>query len=102
MGSLAANSSTTKILLLWNFGLPGALPAIAYGLALGAFACTMAVLWRGGDRLAVAALALLVAGGIGLHSTYQSALVVTGLAVLGLAAEPAYGWRSTGPGRRFG
>ena len=102
MGSLATNASTTKILLLWNFGLPGALPAIAYGLALGAFACTIALLWRGGDRLTVAALALLVAGGIGLHSTYQSALVVTGLALLGPAATPAYGWRSTGPGSRCG
>ena len=34
------------------------------------------VLWT------VAALVLLVAGGIGLHSTYQSALVVVGLAAM--------------------
>ena len=41
--------------------------------------------WRSGDRDRVIALVLIVCGGIGLHSTYQSTLVVAGLALLVVA-----------------
>ena len=82
---LTANSWTTTILMLWNFGLAGTLPWVLYGAAFGALACTFAALVRSGDRQRAIVVALLVAAGIGLHSTYQSGLAVAGLALLGSA-----------------
>lgn len=82
---LLANASTVKILLLWNFGLAGYLPSILYGVAAGAVAYTIVGL-RAADRMSeAAAVALLVMGGVGLHSTYQTGLVLAGLALLGMA-----------------
>lgn len=81
---LTANSWTTTILMLWNFGLAGTLPWVLYGTAFGALACALVALIRSGDRQRVIVVALLFAGGIGLHSTYQSGLVIAGLALLGL------------------
>jgi len=79
---LVANASTTKILLLWNVGLAGYFPAVAYAVAFGAFVYTVAALARSGARLHSLSLMLLLAGGVGLHSTYQTGLVVAGLGVL--------------------
>lgn len=79
--ALRAAESTVKVLLLWNLGLVGYLPDWLYAAALGAFAFTLAARPR---AQSVAALALLVIGGVGLHSTYQ-----TGMALLGLAALTA-------------
>jgi hypothetical protein len=79
---LTANSWTTTILMLWNFGLAGTLPWVLYGAAFGALACTFAALVRSGDRQRAIVVALLFAAGIGLHSTYQSGLAVAGLALL--------------------
>jgi len=83
---LTANSWTITILMLWNFGLAGTLPWVLYGAAFGALSCTFVSLIRDGDRERAVALALLFAGGIGLHSTYQTGLVIAGLALLGSAA----------------
>ncbi len=84
---LLANGSTTRVLLLWNEGLTGTLPAAGYALAAATLlAATLGLL--GQHRvLAAAGLVLLVTGGIGLHSTYQTGLVVAGFAVLCLAAR---------------
>jgi hypothetical protein len=82
---LLANASTVKILLLWNFGLAGYLPSILYGVAAGAVAYTIVALRAAGQRSYAAAIALLFMGGIGLHSTYQTGLVLAGLALLGRA-----------------
>ena len=83
---LLANGSTFKVLLLWNEGLAGTLPAAAYALAAGTLVATVLGLLRQHRSLAAAGVVLLITGGIGLHSTYQTGLVVVGLAVLCLAA----------------
>lgn len=80
---LTANSWTTTILMLWNFGLAGTLPWVFYGAAFGALACTLVSLVSDAHRRRAIALALLFAGGIALHSTYQTGLVIAGLALLG-------------------
>lgn len=90
------NGSTSRFLLLWNEGLSGALPGLAYALAGGALAATFAGLVRSGRGLEAVAVALLVAGGIGLHNTYQSGLVVVALGLLCLAAGGAREDRASG------
>ncbi len=85
-GALLANASTTRILLLWSFGLAGYLPGVAYGAAVGAVVYAIVALRRRGNGTLAWGVAFLFMGGIGLHSTYQSALVLVGLAVLGMAA----------------
>lgn len=77
--------STTKILMLWNFGLSGYFPGPLYALAAAAVAYTIAVLFAEGRRGTAVGLGLLLVGGIGLHSTYQTGLVVAGFALLDLA-----------------
>lgn len=86
---LVGSGPTTRILLLWNEGMTGALPAVAYGAAAAGVAATVVSLYRRGELLAAAGLLLAVMGGIGLHNTYQTGLAVAGLAVLAVA----------GPGR---
>lgn len=74
-------------LLLWSVGLPGALPAVAYGvigMAVGT-ALASAVLRR--QSVTAAGIVVLVAGGIGLHSTYQSGLVLVALAAFSLSDQ---------------
>lgn len=78
------NGSTSRFLLLWNVGLSGILPGVVYAAAAGALAWAIVSLLRSGERLAAVGLLLLVTGGIGLHNTYQSGLIVTGLAALAL------------------
>ncbi|MBI5949764.1 MAG: hypothetical protein HY875_16635 [Chloroflexi bacterium] len=74
----AGNPWTTRILLLWNAGLSGSFPSVVYGAAAGAFTLTVVALFRDGRRLEAFGLLLLLGGGIGLHSTYQTGLVVAG------------------------
>lgn len=83
------NGSTSRFLLLWNVGLAGSLPSFLYAAAAGALALTLVGLWRAGHQVEAAGLLLLITGGIGLHNTYQSGLVVAGLAALycGFRAE---------------
>ena len=93
MAMLVGAAPTTKILMLWNFGLTGALPAVGYAAALAAVVLTLVGLFGDGRRFAATGVVLIVTGGIGMHSTYQSGLVVLGLAVLVAAVaavrEPA-------------
>lgn len=77
-------SATVRILLLWNIGLPGGLPAVAYGVVAMAVVVAIVNAAQRGQLATVAGVCLLVAGGIGLQSTYQSGLAVLGLAVLAL------------------
>ncbi len=79
---MLGNGSTSRFLLLWNAGLSGTLPSFVYAAAAGALAYTAVRAARSGAPLVSAGLALMVAGGLGLHSTYQSALVLTGVASL--------------------
>lgn len=84
---LIGGASTAKILLLWNQGMTGTLPAIAYAAAVGLITATIVGL--AGERrwLTASAVLLIVLGGLGLHSTYQSGLAVIGLAGLMLSAN---------------
>lgn len=74
-------SSTISILVLWSFGIPAALPPLLYGVGAGAAVATVwSAVERGRTPLA-AAVVLLSAGGFSLISTYQTTLVVAGLAL---------------------
>jgi len=87
---LLANGSTFKVLLLWNEGLAGTLPSAGYAVAAGSLTAAVFGLLQHRRALPAAGLVLLISGGIGLHSTYQTGLVLAGLAVICLAArEPA-------------
>jgi hypothetical protein len=81
---LANGGSTTRILLLWNEGLSGTLPAVAYAAAAGALAVTVFGLARERQWRMAAGLCFILCGGIGLHSTYQGGLVVAGMALWSL------------------
>ena len=72
-GAMAGSSATTRILLLWTFGLPGYLPAVVYAVVAGFLAAGLLGARRDSRDLAVG-LGFLVAGGIGLQDSYQSAL----------------------------
>lgn len=86
---LIAAAPTTKILLLWNQGLTGALPAVAYAGAAALLTATFAGLVHRREFAMAAGLLLVVISGVGLHNTYQSGLGVVGLATLMLAASTA-------------
>lgn len=81
-----ASGSSVRILMLWNEGLTGAFAPAWYALAGGALVATIVGLLRAGRRSDCAAILLLIAGGIGLHSTHQSALVLAGLIAMPAAA----------------
>ncbi len=92
---LGNGGATARFLLLWNEGLSGAMPSIAYAIAAGCLSATLVALLRARQGLAAAGLVLLLTGGIGLHSTYQSALALTGITLIALAVSPpvsAPGW----------
>lgn len=82
-GALTSSAATTKILILWTFGLPGYLPPLFYAAAAGMMAAVLASAVRRDQALAIG-LGLLVAGGIGLHSSYQSVLAICGLSLIAL------------------
>jgi len=82
-GAFMAGASTLSILVLWNLGVPGWLPGIAYALALGSLVATLLSALASGRRLTAIGLVLLVAGGIGTISTYQTGLVLTAVLLLG-------------------
>lgn len=88
---LLGGAATAKILMLWNEGLNGALPALAYALATGGLSASLYGLARSGRGLTAVGLALVICGGIGLHSTYQTGLVIAGFATMCIA------WASAAP-----
>lgn len=78
---LSLASSTTTILALWAFGITASLPPLFYALGAAGMAITVHQAALDGDRRTVAATLLVLAGGIGLVSTYQTGLVIVGLAL---------------------
>jgi hypothetical protein len=78
-GALAGGGATLRILMLWNLGLVGWLPDLVYALAAGALAYAVTATARAGHWTTALAIALLACAGIGLHSSYQSALAVIAL-----------------------
>lgn len=89
VAALIGNESTSKVLALWSVGLAGSFPAVFYGVAAGGAAYATLASWRAGRQVFAIGLILLLMAGIGLHSTYQTGLAVTGLALLGAAASRA-------------
>lgn len=79
---LSLASSTTTILALWAFGITASLPPLFYALAAAGMAIAVHQAILDDDRRTVAATLLVLAGGIGLVSTYQTGLVVVGLALV--------------------
>lgn len=84
-GAFAAGGSTLSIIVLWNVGVPGWLPGITHALALGALATSVWSCLSGRHHTTALGLMLLVAGGVGVISTYQTGLVLAGLLLI---AEP--------------
>lgn len=79
--------STLSILTLWNLGVPGWFSPIAYGLAFGGLVVAVWTSLTGREILTAAAIVLLVAGGVGTISTYQTALVFTAVLLLGVTTN---------------
>lgn len=78
-------SSTLSILVLWNLGVPGWLPGVSYALALGVLVTTLWAAVTSKQHLAAIGLILLVAGGVGTTSTYQTGLVIAGILLIDLS-----------------
>lgn len=74
--------STLAILTLWNLGVPGWFSPLAFGLAFGGLVIATWSALAAGDRMTAAAIALLVAGGVGMISTYQTGLVLAALTIV--------------------
>jgi hypothetical protein len=93
IGALVSGGPTLSILVLWNLGVPGWLSGVAYALALGALTATLWTALATRNWLTSVGLLLMVAGGIGVISTYQTGLVIAGILLLdsslGEAASPS-------------
>lgn len=81
----AGGASTFSIMVLWNLGVPGWLPGIAFALAFGGVVTAIWSAMANGDRVTATGIVLLLGGGVGLISTYQTGLA---LAAILLLAEP--------------
>lgn len=79
---LVAQPTATRTLMLWNLGLAGYFHPFAYAAAVACIAYAVDRAWRVGDRSLAIAVAFIVAGGIGLHSTIQSAAFLMGVVIL--------------------
>lgn len=79
---ILAGDASVRILMLWNQGVTGSLPPLAYAVAVGGLSGSLVGLFRQRRHLELLGLMLTVIAGIGLHSTYQTGLAVVGIAVL--------------------
>ncbi len=86
--------ATVKILLLWNLGLAGYLPSIAYALAGAGAAAGLAMVIRTGQTYVAAAIVMLLAGGFAMTSTYQSGLLIAAFGILAVASDGAQDQRA--------
>lgn len=80
--ALMRAEATTEILLLWNLGVAGYFHPLFYAAACGALTYAGVRSHLAGDDAAVAGVLLVLAGGIGLHSTLQSGELIMGLSLL--------------------
>ncbi len=83
LGALRAAGPTLFVVVLWNLGIPGWLPAIVYAVAVGASTTTLWTAITQGEHQTAIGLILLIAGGVGVISTYQTGLVLLALTMLG-------------------
>lgn len=75
-----AEPSTARFLLIWDFGMTGALPGFLHGLALGgAIYAALTGLGDPARRLPVAGALLVVLAGLRLDNTYFAALAASGI-----------------------
>lgn len=81
-------TSTSTILVLWSFGLPVGLSPVIYGVAAGAAVMTLVESDRVAGPGIGTGLLMLVAGGIGMTSTFQTVLVAVGLSLVALGMPP--------------
>lgn len=79
---LVAQPAAAKTLMLWNLGLAGYFHPVVYAAAIACVAYTVHRAWGKGDRSLAIGVAFIVAGGIGLHSTIQSAAFLMGVVIL--------------------
>jgi hypothetical protein len=77
--------STLSILTMWNLGVPGWFAPFAYGLALGGLVVTMWSAVANREVLVACVVLLIVAGGVGPISTYQTGLAIAAVALAGWA-----------------
>lgn len=87
-GGFASGGSTLSIIILWNIGVPGWLPWVAYSLAIGALVTSLWLAATSGRPTTAIGLALLIAGGVGVISTYQTGLVLAGILLLYASPGP--------------
>ncbi len=80
--SLVAQPSTIEILMLWNLGLAGYFHPLVYAAATASVVYAAHGAWHLGDRSVSIGVGLIVVGGIGLHSTIQSAAFLMGVVIL--------------------
>jgi hypothetical protein len=83
---LVAQPSTVEILMLWNLGLAGYFHPLIYAAGTACVVYAAHGAWTLSDRSVAIGAALVIAGGIGLHSTIQSAAFLMGVVVL---ADPS-------------
>lgn len=86
-GAFASGGSTLSIIILWNIGVPGWLPSFAYALAIGALTTSLWLAATRGRPATAIGLTLLVAGGVGVISTYQTGLVLAALLYLSFSSD---------------
>ncbi len=80
--SLVSQHAATETLMLWNLGLAGYFHPGIYAVAIACVAYATHLGWVVGDRSIAVGVAFIVAGGIGLHSTIQSAAFLMGIVIL--------------------
>lgn len=81
---LQAGGPTLSILTLWNLGVPGWLPPITYGLAFGGLTVALWSSLAARRTVIACGLVLLVGGGVGPISTYQTSLAIVAVVFLGV------------------
>ena len=82
---LTVADATVKILFLWNLGLAGSLPSLAYAVAGATVTAAAVTAARSGRTELMIAILALVAAGFAIQNTYQSALVVAAVGILATA-----------------
>jgi hypothetical protein len=83
--ALTMQPATVEILMLWNLGLAGYFHPAVYAAAAAAIAYALHRSWRTDDQATMIGVGFLIAGGIGLHSTLQSAAALIGIVLLSQA-----------------
>jgi hypothetical protein len=86
IGGLVSGGPTLSILVLWNLGVPGWMSGVIFGLAFGALITTLWTALTTRDWLTAIGLLLMVGGGIGMISTYQTGLVIAGILLIDLSS----------------